>query len=1045
MVYRSHDGRYNEAAKLTAAGRMGEARQTLRFDLPASTQPYTGVRLDPADRPGFFRLHSLTISLPEGEVAWQWHANHNDSTALVYSPHHEMLIAAQSALTDSLLLILYGDDPWLELPIPKHVLDRIATAGARLEVSAGWPMSADYLAASGEINSWKAVYSQSLATAQQSLLKERQEVALTVQNLDAKTLELDTCRSELLHRTQEHLQLQSEALLARQELTIVRNSLSAVRAEQHKLLATLELANVDKDDANNRVKHLTQYLHGIEQSTLFRVTRPLVNLKMSMDRLYTGSNKATDMPTSITKTEPIPIPRRSVDIIVPVYRGLEDTRRCIRSVLASSCITQWRLIVINDCSPEPEVSQWLRDLAQQDRRVELLENNENLGFVSTVNRGMALHTDNDVLLLNSDAEVANNWLDRIQQAAYSAARVASVTPFSNNATICSYPNFCKPNVLPIGFDTASLDLLFAKHLSGQTIEIPTGVGFCMYIRRQALNEIGYFDVANFGRGYGEENDFCVRAQQAGWHHLHALDTFVMHAGGISFGYSKNERELQAMETLRRLHPRYESDVMDFIARDPARPARLAIDIARITTSERPVILNVIHNREGGTVRHIEEIAQRLGGLATFLRLTPAPRGVVLRLEGQHEAFALHFGMPQDQFKLLQTLRLLQVGHIHYHHLLGHASFIADLPAQLGVSHDFTAHDYYSYCPQISLTNHTDRYCGELGLEQCRQCLQRNPAPGGVSIESWREQHGQLLNSARYVIAPSLDTAMRLRRFVPNANVMAIHHSKLETVAPQHPAPRPIILNNPRRLKVVVLGALSRIKGADVLEEVATLAAQQTIPVDFHLIGYAYRSLRTQPKARLTVHGAYDDKDLPQLLQWLQPDLVWFPAVWPETYSYTLSASLESGLPIVAPNIGAFAERLQNRDWTWLCDWQQTSSQWLAFFNHLREHHFSGGISPSPIMPIYSETLTEGEVFDYRGGYLQSVPRPVAPDTSALLKIQQQLSQNLYWLDTSSPPGNALKLSTLRTIVRLRASSALSPLARLVPTHLQRRVKSWLGK
>ncbi len=179
----------------------------------------------------------------------------------------------------------------------------------------------------------------------------------------------------------------------------------------------------------------------------------------------------------------------------------------------------------------------------------MLENEHNLGFVATVNRGMALSDAHDVLLLNSDTEVANDWLDRLRAAAYSDARVASVTPFSNNATICSYPRFCEPNELPPGWDTARLDALFAATNAGQVVDVPTGVGFCMYIRRDSLDAVGLFDVENFGKGYGEENDFCRRAAAAGWRNLHALDTFVLHTGGVSFGASKSQREIDAVEQI----------------------------------------------------------------------------------------------------------------------------------------------------------------------------------------------------------------------------------------------------------------------------------------------------------------------------------------------------------------------------------------------------------------------------------------------------------------------------------------------------------------
>lgn len=1023
-LYLAKNSGYDESIKLSVTGRVGDANQSLVFDIPASPIVYTAIRLDPADRAGFFKLRQLCITIPNDQIVWQWRTDRHELSILADSPHQQILLVPPWTLADNALLLLYGDDPWLELPLTSSILNLISVHGARLSIDAGWPMSADYLQASIEIKNQKREFELSNATMQHELEKRSQE-------LSDHALKYAQCEAALL-------QTENDLRSARQALT-------GIRDERFQLINQLRTSRHDQSTTSAQLMQLRQYLQSIEQSTVFRATRPLVNLKMRLERLTTSSALPSPMQFASAKGPQVTINPHPVDIIVPVYRGLEDTRCCLESVLANSCKTAWRLLVINDCSPEPELTQWLRDLAQLEPRVILLENPENLGFVGTVNRGMELSQDHDVLLLNSDAEVANDWLDRIQRAAYSTANVASVTPFSNNATICSYPGFCKANDVPAGQDTASLDALFARHLTGQTVQIPTGIGFCMYIRRQCLQEVGLFDIANFGKGYGEENDFCVRAQTMGWVHLHALDTFVRHAGGISFGFAKSEREAQAMETLRRLHPSYETAVMDFVGRDPARIARSTIDIARLSSSARPVILNVIHNREGGTLRHIQELAQRLGGLATFLRLTPAPKGVVLRLEGPSEAFSLHFAMPQDQFELVETLRLLQVGHIHYHHLLGHEPCIADLAAHLGVSHDFTAHDFFSYCPQISLTDHTDRYCGELGLAQCHQCLQRHPAPGGASIEHWRERNMRLLSQARYVIAPSQDTAQRLQRFAPCANIQVVPHATLDTFVPTHAIPCPAILPTQRPLKVAVLGALSKIKGADVLEEVATLAAQRGLLVDFHLIGYAYRSLRTPPKANLTVHGAYDDKDLPQLLRWLQPDAIWFPAVWPETYSYTLSASLESALPIIAPNIGAFAERLQNRSWTWLGDWKQTPAQWIEFFRFIRDQHFLTGIGPQTVEHAPTHSLPEETTFTYRGAYLAALPRPTARNDHDIQEMQLQLTRHLCELDIKTLSGNILKSSTLRTIARLRTSAVLSPLARMVPTHLQRRIKSWLGK
>jgi GT2 family glycosyltransferase len=271
------------------------------------------------------------------------------------------------------------------------------------------------------------------------------------------------------------------------------------------------------------------------------------------------------------------LPRdETVEIIVPVYGGLPHLRRCVTSVLGSLGRQRWHLTVIDDASPDPDVAHWLRKLAALYPQVSVISNARNLGFVGTANLGLRLAGRRDVVLLNSDTEVAGDWLDRLRAAAWRGARTGTVTPFSNNATICSFPHFCQANELPAGHSTASLQALFARTLDGQQVEIPTAVGFCMYIRRDCLDDVGEFDAAAFGAGYGEENDFCLRATARRWQHLHALDVFVYHAGGVSFNERQQALQAQALAAMRRLHPDYEDRVREFVSQDPARPYREAV-------------------------------------------------------------------------------------------------------------------------------------------------------------------------------------------------------------------------------------------------------------------------------------------------------------------------------------------------------------------------------------------------------------------------------------------------------------------------------------
>ena len=261
-----------------------------------------------------------------------------------------------------------------------------------------------------------------------------------------------------------------------------------------------------------------------------------------------------------------------IDVIIPAYRGLAQTRRCLASVLDAPVREAHEVIVIDDASPEPPLSAWLRDLAGQGR-ITLRSHAGNAGFVASVNEGMGLHPDRDVVLLNSDTEVAGDWLDRLAAHVARDPRVGTVTPFSNNATICSYPVFAQSNRLPEGTTTARLDAAFARANTAMTVEVPTAVGFCMFIARRCLADVGRFDEEAFGRGYGEEVDFCMRAARAGWRHVLAADTFVYHEGEVSFGSGAQDIRDRAQSVIDDRYPEFQVRVRAFLADDPPRPFR----------------------------------------------------------------------------------------------------------------------------------------------------------------------------------------------------------------------------------------------------------------------------------------------------------------------------------------------------------------------------------------------------------------------------------------------------------------------------------------
>jgi GT2 family glycosyltransferase len=271
---------------------------------------------------------------------------------------------------------------------------------------------------------------------------------------------------------------------------------------------------------------------------------------------------------------------RPVAIVVPVYRELALVRACLDSVRASLALnrTPASIVVVDDASPEPALSNWL-DTQAAAGHITLLRNPCNLGFIETVNRGMRVLPGHDVLLLNADTQVHGDWIDRLASALYAQADVAAVTPWTNNGEISSFPVMSQAAPAPDTRELALLDGAAAALRAapgGVDVELPSCCGFTMLIRRQVLDAIGMLDGTALVRGYGEEVDWCMRARAAGWRHLQATGVFVAHAGTVSFRAEKTLRVAQNRSVVVARYPDFYPEFARFIRTDPLSGARAAL-------------------------------------------------------------------------------------------------------------------------------------------------------------------------------------------------------------------------------------------------------------------------------------------------------------------------------------------------------------------------------------------------------------------------------------------------------------------------------------
>ncbi|MBK4722816.1 glycosyltransferase [Azospirillum sp. YIM DDC1] len=636
-----------------------------------------------------------------------------------------------------------------------------------------------------------------------------------------------------------------------------------------------------------------------------------------------------------------------VDVVIPVYRGREETLACLRSVFAAEDRIPREIVVIDDASPDADLVGDLTALAAEGR-ITLLRNPRNLGFPATVNRGLALHPDRDAVLLNADTLVAGPWLERLRAAAWSAPDVGTVTPLSNDATILSYPSGTERPSPPSLPETAALDRLARSVNAGLRVDLPTAVGFCAYIRRDCLEETGPFEERLFGRGYGEENDFCLRARRLGWRHLGAADVFVAHVGGRSFGRQKAILAARNSRLLERLHPGYDALVQDFIAADPLMVARRRLDLARwgeeADTARKPAVLLVTLAGRGGVARFIEERAAALRAEGwRVLLLVPETAGDEEEDEDEDEdedeneaesgddaqdgappehrcrievmdrpdLRDLVFRTRAEFDELAEALRLAGTAAVEIHHLLGHDAAVLDLAGRLGVPYDLTIHDYGLICPRLSFVDKDGRYCGEPDLAACERCTADpdDRADPELTVGALRRRTRALAAGARRVTAPTRDVAARLLRHIAPR---PIEVRPWEDVAP----PPAALARTPRgpdgRWRVCTIGAVGIQKGYEVLLACARDAAARGLPLEFVVVGFSEEDPPLFETGHGFVTGRFTEEEAVALVRAQQADIAFLPSISPETWCYALSTAWKAGLEVVAFDLGALSERIRQQ-------------------------------------------------------------------------------------------------------------------------------------
>lgn len=608
-------------------------------------------------------------------------------------------------------------------------------------------------------------------------------------------------------------------------------------------------------------------------------------------------------------------------VILPVYKGYMETLSAIFHCLTARSDDSYSLLVINDCSPDPLLTKALMKLSNLNL-FDYHNQSENRGFVATVNHALAnLSGDLDVVLLNSDAFVFKGWFGRLSKHATGDRDVATVTPMSNNATICSYPLCNKDNNIGLEITPAELDSIAASKNLGLSIDAPTGVGFCMYIARQAINAIGYLDENSFKVGYGEENDFCMRARKAGLRNLIAGDVFAYHVGSVSFSEIRDANYAAGQANLQKKHPDYPSLIQRHFAADPEQFIRRRLDIARLAKAFHRCRMFITHRWSGGIETYLaEQISDlhRRGEDCLILRVHDVNR---FSVEDPSEKAIYIPNLVDLDFRrsfnvLEEIIDAIQPSQISINSFAGlaweHQSKIILYLSQSEISRKYVIHDYSAISHHYQLLPPDFTPFDEQSLSEIDFWSTMSVDPSivdGVRSVVRREAFSKLFSSGITVEAPSRCTADLFAKFYPDIDVEIVPHSDHLPELPPSTRRRP-----DGSTRIVLVGALGAHKGSDCVRAAAAYSKDNGLNLEFHLVGYSDNDAALS-EAGIQIWGRYQsDVEALQLISELKPDIIFVSSIWPETFCYTLSFALKLRIPPVVFDLGAQNERVKNIRW-----------------------------------------------------------------------------------------------------------------------------------
>ena len=685
-------------------------------------------------------------------------------------------------------------------------------------------------------------------------------------------------------------------------------------------------------------KKLRKQKKELLSSSSWKITSPFRKFKYMLKRFLKKSDKKTksyskeenklwvSLEQSIKTIKQLD---ELVSIIIPIYNAYEETKNCLESVLKYTK-GNYELILIDDNSSDERISELL-DSFENHENIKIIRNETNKGFVHNVNFGLE-NSQKDVILLNSDTIVTPKWLQKLICSAYKNEKIGTVTPVSNNSGVFSVPKINVDNEISKDLGINGMANLVEKSSKRIFMEVPTGNGFCLYIKRDTIDSVGLFDYENFGKGYGEENDFCMRAINKGWTNIIDDTSYIYHKGSSSFSEEKEKLIQKHLKVLDKLYPTYHRDVQKFIKSDNLKTITSTVENALVKKDVyKKNILYVLHGGVGGTPYMTRDLAKGINELYNNYLLVSTGKKMILYEFINNEFKEIGYwklnskwyaeNMYDNQYAQIyyNILTYYSIDLVHIMHLIHHTFDLPKIAHKLDIKVILSFHDYYYICLSYNLIDKKGNYCGaKCDSHHCTSPMKISKYKSmHYYVDIWRNEVKKMFLNVDYFITTFdiiKEIYLNVYSNIEEDKIILIEHGydfeKINEKLFEVPSS-----NKP--IKIVFLGNINREKGSKVIKKLYEMDVDSKF--EFHFVGNVEKKL-------LNIgihHGIYEREDLPNIIRKIKPSFIGIFSIWPEIYCYTLLEAWLFGIPVLGSKFGAVGKRISQTHGGWIFELNNT--------------------------------------------------------------------------------------------------------------------------